>query len=116
MSRGARLVFATSRPPGEALFKAFARRIPIVIQVPSLNERTIDEKEEMLVAFLRREGQRMGVDVSISKRAFHCMLEYPFENNIDELLFCITSCCAGGLPGAGRGGRSPSAPTICRTT
>ena len=92
---GARLVFATSRPPGEALFKAFARRIPIVIQVPSLNERTIDEKEEMLVAFLRREGQRMGVDVSISKRAFHCMLEYPFENNIDELLFCITSCCAG---------------------
>ena len=92
---GARLVFATSKPPGEAMFKAFARRIPIVIPVPSLNERTIDEKEEMLVTFLRREGQRMGVDVSISKKAFHCMLDYPYENNIDELLSCITSCCAG---------------------
>lgn len=98
-SSGARLVFATSRPPGETLFKAFARQIPIVIPVPSLNERTIDEKEEMLVSFLRKEGQRMGVDVSISKRAFHCILEYPFENNIDELKACITSSCAGAYLG-----------------
>ena len=28
----------------------------------------------------------MGVDVGISKKAFHCMLDYPYENNIDELL------------------------------
>ncbi len=91
----ARLVFATSKPPGEAIFKALARRIPIVIPVPSLNERTIDEKEEMLVSFLREEGRRMGVDVSISQNAFHCMLEYPFENNIDGLKACITSSCAG---------------------
>lgn len=94
-SSGARLVFATSRPPGESLFKALARQIPIVIPVPPLNERTIDEKEEMLVSFLREEGRRMGVDVSISKKAFHCILEYPFENNIDELKACITSSCAG---------------------
>jgi len=91
----ARLVFATSRPPKEALFKTLARRIPIVIPVPSLSERTIDEKEEMLVTFLKEEGRRMGVDVSISQNAFHCMLEYPFENNIDELKACITSSCAG---------------------
>lgn len=90
----ARLVFATSKPPEEVLYKALARRIPIVIPVPSLNERTIDEKEEMLVSFLRREGQRMGVDVCISKKVFSSILEYPFENNIDELKACITSCCA----------------------
>ena len=53
-------MFATSKPPGEAMFKAFARRIPIVIPVPSSNERTIDEKEEMLVTFLRREGEAHG--------------------------------------------------------
>ena len=91
----ARLVFATARPPKEALFKALARRIPIVIPVPSLTERTIDEKEEMLVSFLKEEGRRMGVDVSISQNAFHCMMEYPFENNIDELKACIASSCAG---------------------
>ena len=91
----ARLVFATARPPKEALFKALARRIPIVIPVPSLTERTIDEKEEMLVSFLKDEGRRMGVDVSISQNAFHCMLNYPFENNIDELKACIASSCAG---------------------
>ncbi len=90
----ARLVFATSRPPGEGLFKHLARRIPIVIPVPSLNERTVDEKEEMIVTFLKAEGRRMGVDVSISQTAFHCMLEYPFENNIDELKSCIANCCA----------------------
>lgn len=91
----ARLVSATTKPPNEALFKALARRIPIVIPVPSLSERTIDEKEEMMVAFLREEGQRMGVDVRISKKAFRTMMEYSFENNIDELKACITSSCAG---------------------
>lgn len=90
----ARLVFASGRPPGETLSKGLARRIPIVIPIPSLNERTVDEKEEMLVSFLRREGRRMGVEVSVSRQAFGCMMEYPFENNIDELKACITSCCA----------------------
>lgn len=89
-----RLVFASSRPPEEVLMKALARRIPISIQLPSLNERTADEKEEMLVAFLKAEGRRMGVDVAISSKAFRCMLEYPYENNIDELKACVTSCCA----------------------
>lgn len=91
----ARLVFATSKQPEEALFKALARRIPIVVPVPSLRDRTIDEKEEMLVAFLRREGKRMGVEVSVSKQAFCCMMEFPFENNIGQLKACVTSCCAG---------------------
>lgn len=94
-SSSARLVFATSRPPGEAMFKALTRRVPMVIPVPSLNERTADEKEEMAVCFLKREGRRMGVDISISQNAFERILEYPFENNIDQLKSCITSSCAG---------------------
>lgn len=69
--------------------------IPIVIPVPTLHERTADEKEEMLVSFLKAEGRRMGVNVSISQNAFHCMLEFSYENNIDELKTCVTSSCAG---------------------
>ena len=38
----------------------------------------------MLVSFLKEEGRRMGVDVSISQNAFHC-IEFSYENNIDEL-------------------------------
>ena len=64
--------------------------IPIVIPVPTLHERTADEKEEMLVSFLKEEGRRMGVDVSISQNAFHCMLEFSYENNIDELKTCLS--------------------------
>ena len=90
----ARLVFSTSRQPGDILYKALARRIPITIQVPPLGERSTDEKEEMLVSFLREEGRRIGVDVVISKKAFHRMMEYSYENNIDELKSCVTSTCA----------------------
>lgn len=90
----ARLVFATSRYPEDILYKALARRIPITIQIPLLSERSSDEKEEMLVSFLRKESERMGVDVSITKKAFNCMMEYSYENNIDELKSCITSSCA----------------------
>ena len=92
---GARLIFSTSKMPGDILYKALARRIPITIQIPLLCERSTDEKEEMLISFLRDEGRRMGVDVAISKKAFDCMMEYSYENNIDELKSCITSSCAG---------------------
>lgn len=92
---GARLIFSTSKLPGDILYKALARRIPITIQIPLLCERSTDEKEEMLVSFLREEGRRMGVDVGISKKAFHGMMEYSYENNIDELKSCVTSSCAG---------------------
>ena len=91
----ARLVFSTTKVPAETLYKPLARMIPIVIPVPTLHERTADEKEEMLVSFLKAEGRRMGVDVSISQNAFHCMLEFSYENNIDELKTCVTSSCAG---------------------
>ena len=91
----ARLVFSTTKIPAETLYKPLARMIPIVIPVPTLHERTADEKEEMLVSFLKAEGRRMGVDVSISQNAFHCMLEFSYENNIDELKTCVTSSCAG---------------------
>ena len=91
----ARLVFSTTKVPAETLYKPLARMIPIVIPVPTLHERTADEKEEMLVSFLKEEGRRMGVDVSISQNAFHCMLEFSYENNIDELKTCVTSSCAG---------------------
>ena len=91
----ARLIFSTTKVPAETLYKPLARMIPIVIPVPTLHERTADEKEEMLVSFLKAEGRRMGVDVSISQNAFHCMLEFSYENNIDELKTCVTSSCAG---------------------
>lgn len=67
-------IFSTTKVPAETLYKPLARMIPIVIPVPTLHERTADEKEEMLVSFLKEEGRRMGVDVSISQNAFHCML------------------------------------------
>ena len=75
----ARLIFSTTKVPAETLYKPLARMIPIVIPVPTLHERTADEKEEMLVSFLKAEGRRMGVDVSISQNAFHCMLEFSYE-------------------------------------
>ncbi|MBW4847377.1 MAG: sigma 54-interacting transcriptional regulator [Lachnospiraceae bacterium] len=90
----ARLIFATSKQPEDILYKALARRIPITIPIPMLHERSGDEKEEMLVAFLRKEGARMGLDVSISKKAFYCLTEHFYDNNIDELKSCVTSSCA----------------------
>ena len=51
----ARLVFSTTKVPAETLYKPLARMIPIVIPVPTLHERTADEKEEMLVSSLKLE-------------------------------------------------------------
>lgn len=89
-----RLILATTKPPREALIKSLARRVPMVIQLPTLNERTSDEREELLLSFLKEEGCKMGVDVRISRKAFQSILDYPYENNINGLRASVTSCCA----------------------
>ena len=55
----ARLIFSTTKVPAETLYKPLARMIPIVIPVPTLHERTADEKEEMLMGPLAGIGDTL---------------------------------------------------------
>lgn len=63
-------------------------------QVPSLRERTQEEREELTLHFLKEEGRRIGRDILISRGAFRALAGTNFEENVRGLRDCITNCCA----------------------
>lgn len=90
----ARFLLATSRSPESDIVKAIARSIPIVITAPRLADRSDEERIALVMHFLRAEGRRVAADVSISRGALRALVNATFEDNVDGLRACITSCCA----------------------
>ena len=90
----ARLIFATSNEADSTECRSLTRRIPMSAQVPSLRERTQEEREELTLHFLKEEGRRIGRDILISRGAFRALAGTNFEENVRGLRDCITNCCA----------------------
>lgn len=71
-----------------------ARHIPMTIFVPSLSDRTPEEREELALHFLKRESRRMGTDMMVSQGALRRLARAELNENIRELESGITACCA----------------------
>ena len=50
-----RLVFATTESPEDVLLKTLLRRIPIIVKIPSLDERPINEKKALVYSIFKKE-------------------------------------------------------------
>ncbi len=80
-----RIVMATTKRPEEALLTTFLRRIPMVINVPSLDNYSFREKSEFIHHFYCIEAKAIKQKISISKLAFQSMSSYRYSGNIGEL-------------------------------
>ena len=89
-----RLVFATTASLASGGANRLSRRIPIVASIPSLEERTPGEREDLVLHFLKMESRRMETDIFISRSAFTVLAHAEFNENVRELISCITNCCA----------------------
>lgn len=89
-----RFVFSTTQAPAAEIISTLVRRVPMVITVPSLRDRSPEEREELTMAFIKDEGRRMGVDILISRGAFRILSNATYKGNIRGLKSCITNCCA----------------------
>ena len=92
-----RLIFATTENPQDALLKTLLRRIPITVSVPSLKDRPLLEKRELIYRLLEQEESKLGKDMYISNLAYSTFLDYEFKGNIGELKNTIKATCAKGL-------------------
>ncbi|MBS5865575.1 MAG: PRD domain-containing protein [Coriobacteriaceae bacterium] len=91
----ARFILSTARSEDSNMVKETARFVPIVIQLPRLVDRSVEERTSLVLHYLRVEGRRVGADVSVSRGALRALVETDFRDNIDGLKSCITNCCAG---------------------
>lgn len=89
-----RIVMATTENPEVALLKTLMRRIPLVTSLPSLEERPLHEKEEILYFLLDREKERIEREIRIVSAAYRSILKYKFSGNVGELVNCVRTCVA----------------------
>ncbi|MGV3466354.1 MAG: sigma 54-interacting transcriptional regulator [Heyndrickxia sp.] len=87
-----RLIFATTEKLSFFL-ETFLRRIPITINVPSLEERGQDEKRQFINHFLMEESKLMEIPIDITNKTLDVLNRYQYAGNIGECKNIIKYAC-----------------------
>ena len=90
----AMIICATTENIESSLLKTFKRRIPVTITLPSLRERTVEERASLIENFFEEESKRIGKKIDVETDAFTALLNYECLNNIGELKGNIQIGCA----------------------
>lgn len=88
------IIAATTEKPDSSLLKTFLRRIPVVIKMPSLDERPMCEKVEIVKMLFKDEAKRTNSNILIYPDVFSLLLNFKFEGNVGELKSMIQLLCA----------------------
>lgn len=88
------IICATTENTDAALLKTFTRRIPMIIKLPPIRERTMSERWQLIKSFFQREVQCLKVPISISTNSLKAFLLYDCVNNIGQLKNDIKLSCA----------------------
>lgn len=88
------IIAATTEDIGESLLNTFRRRIPMVIQMPSLEQREIAEKNKLIKAFFQMESTRINIGILVKSAVIKKLLTTVYLGNIGELRSQIQVACA----------------------
>ena len=92
-----RLVFATTESPEDVLLKTLLRRIPIIVSIPSLEERPISEKKALIYSIFKKESQKIGKEIAISSLVYQALINNVFVGNVGGMKNCIKAACANAF-------------------
>lgn len=92
-----RLLFATTEDPQKVLLKTLYRRIPIRLLVPSIAERGINEKAQLIIHCLDSEAHKMKREIKITNIAYSILLNATYNGNVGELKNTIQATCMNAL-------------------
>lgn len=90
------IVAATTEDIETNLLDTFRRRIPMVIAIPALSMRGIDEKYDIIMTFFHQEALRVNREVVITSEAMRRLLTLHYPGNVGELRSKIQVACAKG--------------------
>ena len=80
-----RLFFATTEDLTSNFLTTFIRRIPIQVTMPALQERSRNERMELIYDFLIKEQHKIKRDIKVSSQVFSLLTSGHFKGNIGEL-------------------------------
>ncbi|MGL4741073.1 MAG: sigma 54-interacting transcriptional regulator [Sarcina sp.] len=88
-----RLLFATTELESDLFLKTFLRRIPIKLELPSLNERSNFDVLTLIENFIRTEANYLNKNIVIPERVLEFLLHFEYKGNIGELKNTIKYMC-----------------------
>ena len=88
------LLCATTENPKSTLLRTFVRRIPMLIQIPNLDGRSMDERLNFINTFFVDESARLEKPIYVSVNSVRSLLGYHCSNNIGQLKNDIRIICA----------------------
>jgi len=91
------IIGATTEDPASSLLKTFVRRIPIVITLPSLEERPNRDKLDIVKFLLANEAHRVNKPIKIDGEAIKAIIGSASYGNIGQIKSNIQLVCATGF-------------------
>ncbi|NRT33043.1 transcriptional regulatory protein LevR/transcriptional regulator with AAA-type ATPase domain [Clostridium beijerinckii] len=88
------IITATTEDPNMNLLQTFTRRIPMVITIPPLRNRGMEERFNLIKQFMIEESGRLGKSINVSVNSLKAFLSYDCPNNIGQLKSDIQLTCA----------------------
>ncbi|MFT8351948.1 sigma 54-interacting transcriptional regulator [Clostridium saccharoperbutylacetonicum] len=88
------IISATTEDPNSTLLNTFTRRIPIIINIPCLKDRTLDERLFLIKSFFKYESIRINKEIYVSLNSLRALLSYDCPNNIGQLKSDVQLLCA----------------------
>jgi len=88
------IIAATTEKPGSFLLKTFMRRIPVVIQLTSFEEKPLEEKIEMIIHLFKEEAKRLNLNIVVHPEVISLFLSLQYEGNIGELKSLLQLICS----------------------
>lgn len=89
-----RFIFATTEIPEKAFLPTFLRRIPVIINMPNLSDRPINERLEIIYEFYKDEAKHIEKDILITNQILNILLSSKINGNIGTLINTIKYTCA----------------------
>lgn len=88
------LISATTESPESSLLLTFRRRIPMLIELPSLKERPLSERYEIIRNFFSKEASRINRKIIVKAEVVKSLMLYNCVGNIGQLRSDIQVACA----------------------
>ncbi|MGX8833005.1 sigma 54-interacting transcriptional regulator [Amedibacillus sp. YH-ame6] len=91
------IIAATTENLESSLLQTFLRRIPMNITMPSLDERSMQERYDLIEKFFRQEYNQVRIPIHVNHKVICALLSYECKGNIGQLKADIRLLCANGF-------------------
>lgn len=91
-----RFICATTENPDSALLQTFIRRIPVVINIPPVQSRTVEEKIGLVEFLIHEEAKRIKKPILIDKNSIKALIGSAKNGNVGQVKSNIQLICANG--------------------